>query len=211
MHKHRLNRELNKVFKSKEVLSSEKFYRFIEKKKIIVFVPEKFADILASEMSEAGAGVIGNYDMCSFRTQGTGTFRPGKNSKPFSGIKNSLSKEPEIKLEMECNAGDLNKVIDAMLKKHPYDETVYEIYDFMKRDKRQAGVIINLKSDMTLTELFRRINRDLKHEEEDGVSSFRRIAFTDSADETILMSAKVTNCKYLLISAINNYKLYKTH
>ena len=31
----------------------------------------------------AGAGRIGNYDECSFTTEGDGTFRPGPDATPF--------------------------------------------------------------------------------------------------------------------------------
>ncbi len=38
--------------------------------KIVVFVPETHADIVREAMSNAGAGVIGNYTGCSFSSKG---------------------------------------------------------------------------------------------------------------------------------------------
>ena len=84
---HVIKKNILNIFSKKEILSEEIFYGFKEKKKIVTYVPEDHADKLMSEMSKAGAGKIGNYEMCSFRTVGTGTFIPGKYARPFSGIK----------------------------------------------------------------------------------------------------------------------------
>ncbi len=43
--------------------------------KVVVFVPTENVDTVADAMSDAGAGVIGEYEKCSFRLPGTGTFR----------------------------------------------------------------------------------------------------------------------------------------
>src|SRR5918993_4062703 len=40
--------------------------------KLVVFVPEENADALADALSAEGAGVIGEYTHCTFRTPGTG-------------------------------------------------------------------------------------------------------------------------------------------
>ncbi len=43
--------------------------------KIVVFVPQQHADAVAKAMAEIGAGVIGEYQSCSFRVGRKGTFR----------------------------------------------------------------------------------------------------------------------------------------
>lgn len=212
MHKPVINKAISRLFKPKEVLLSEKFYRFLNRKKIIVFVPPEYVEKVAAKMSKAGAGIIGNYEMCSFRTAGTGTFKPGKNTNPFSGKKKILSLVSEIKLEIECDPGAVNKVTDALLKSHPYEETAYEIYDFRKREKRETGVIINLKAEMSLAGLMKRINRRLDTEVKDLSFKFRKIAIVNAAaDEAILDSAKFTNCECVLSILNKNHKLYKIH
>ena len=212
MHKQVINKAISKFFKSKEVLSSEKFNRFVKRRKIVVYVPEDHVEKVAEEMSCAGAGRIGNYDSCSFRTLGTGTFKPGKNTNPYSGRKNALSKVSEVKLEMECNPEDVNKAIDALLRSHPYEETAYEIYDFRKREKKETGIIINLKAEMSSAEMMKRINRRSDTEVNDSIFKFRKIAIVHAAaDEAILDSAKFTTCDCVLSIFNKNYKLYKIH
>ncbi len=203
MHIRVINSIIRKLFKAEEILSAEKFYKFINRKKIIVFVPDKHVEKVAEGMSRAGAGIIGNYEMCSFRTSGTGTFKPGNKANPFSGKKKTLNSVSEIKLEMECDPADLNNVTDALLKYHPYEEKAYEIYDFKKRENKDAGVIINLKTGMKIKELFKRMNSKPETENDDPESRLCRFAVTDygaddTIDETILDSAKFTGCDGLI-------------
>lgn len=199
-----------KVFRKEEISSAEKFYAFLEKKKLITFVPEHFTEKIMKELSKTGAGSIGNYSMCSFRTKGTGTFLPGKMAEPFYGSKNKLSHENEIKLEMECNASDLNEVINSLLKHHPYEEAVYEIYTFMKREKTPSGFCISLKKRLRYSELFGRMNRGIDEDFENDRDSFKKIVITDAdVTDTVTESAKLTGSDCLLYISKSIYKLFK--
>ncbi len=211
----KLTGSLRKIFRAGEILSEENFYLFIDKKKIIVFVPESFAEKLTREMSGAGAGLIGNYEMCSFRTEGTGTFKPNQKARPFSGKKNLLSYEKEIKLEMECDAENLNKVTDAILKNHPYEETAYEIYDFKKRTRKISGIVVNLKSGVKFSDLLKRLNMlkkfnsKIESEQEHTGSEAFRIAISDSDNGNTLESAKFINCDSMILISQKRCKLFK--
>mgnify|MGYP001174165993 CR=1 FL=1 len=219
MHIRVINSIFRKLFKAEEILSAEKFFRYVNRKKIVVFVPDEHVEKVAEGMSHSGAGIIGNYKMCSFRTSGTGTFKPGKNARPFSGKKTTLNNVSEIKLEMECDPADLNNVIDALLKYHPYEEKAYEVYDFKKRVSKDEGVIINLISGMGIKVLFKRMNSKPEPEKVDTESRLFRIAVTDSEavdiiDETILDSAKFTGCDGLISlnhKSNKKYRFFKIH
>lgn len=203
-----------KIFKVSEILSAEKYFPYTEKIKLKVFVPGSHVEILLKEMSIAGAGLIGNYEMCSFRSEGTGTFLPKKKSKPFSGKLNELSFENEYKFEMECEKGKVNDVVNSLLKNHPYEETAYEIYSFQKRDIKQEGMIIELKADMDIAELIKRLNKNIKPADFEinslFKSFFKKIIFTKPAAGVCLPeSAKYTGSQWLLEISKNNYKLFK--
>ncbi len=201
---------VNKVIYKKEISIIENFYRFFEMKKLVVFVPDNFTEKLAFELSRAGAGEIGNYSMCSFRTNGTGTFLPVKKANPFSGIKNKLTFENEVKLEMECRDSLLNKVIDVLMKFHPYEEVAYEIYSFVKRSEKAEGFYISLKKEISYCELFRRINPRIENHSVSDTDKFSKIIITGTEDsEDIIRSAKLTGSSCLLILSKNNNKLYK--
>ena len=150
-------------------------------------------------MGHAGAGIIGNYDLCSFRIKGLGTFRPNRKSNPYSGQKNQLSFEEEVRLEMECTDYDLDKVIDAMLNSHPYEEVAYEIYDFTKRAKTQAGSIIYLKRKMSINTIVERIKKDVDFKIADINFNFKTIAITNmQITNKVIEKAMINNCEVIL-------------
>ena len=97
--------------------------------KFVVFVPASEADRVAAAMSEAGAGVIGNYTQCSFRGDGVGTFIPGAGAEPTVGRPGRLNREPEVRLEMVAPARLRDAVIEAVVAVHPYEEPAFDIYD----------------------------------------------------------------------------------
>ncbi|MEP7147163.1 MAG: hypothetical protein ABI792_09160 [bacterium] len=188
-----------KLFKVNEVLSVEDFYIYEIRKKIVVYVPPELADNLSAKMSIAGAGRIGNYQMCSFRTSGTGTFRPVKNAKPFTGKKNVLNNVAEVKLEMECSPEQLNKLVSSLIKNHPYDEAVYEIYNFRKRVEKSSGLTLGLKPDFNFADLFMRINKTIIENKLFLKPEIKRLALINSEiNETMMESAKLINCKYII-------------
>lgn len=96
--------------------------------KLVVFVPERHVDDVRSAISEAGAGWIGNYSHCTFMTRGTGTFKPLAGTNPYLGRTGELEKVEEIRLETIVSTNILNRVIQAMLKSHPYEEVAYDLY-----------------------------------------------------------------------------------
>ncbi len=63
--------------------------------KLVVYVPVTHINEVRQAINDAGSGNIGNYSDCSFRTLGTGTFKPGHATNPFSGQAGKLSEVEE--------------------------------------------------------------------------------------------------------------------
>ncbi|MCK6604583.1 MAG: Nif3-like dinuclear metal center hexameric protein [Ignavibacteriaceae bacterium] len=103
--------------------------------KITVFVPENSAEVVGNAMFSAGAGIIGNYSGCSFRSSGTGTFFGNENSNPAAGVKNRFEKVEEIRLEVVADAWLVERVVKAMTAAHPYEEPAYDIYPVTNKNK----------------------------------------------------------------------------
>lgn len=104
-----------------EPLQTEKLY------KLIVYIPKGHEDKLFKALVGAGAGQIGNYGSCSFRTEGKGTFLPEAGTHPFIGEPGKLEEVDEVKLGTIVPQGILNKAIKALIKVHPYEEPAYDI------------------------------------------------------------------------------------
>lgn len=117
--------------------------------KITVFVPRKYVEQVAAAMHDAGAGTFTKYDTCSFRTDGTGTFRGMNDAKPFLGQVGKVERAEETRLEMLCETWKVNSVIAAMMKAHPYEEVAYDVYPLMNKNTEYGlGAIGNLDTPM---------------------------------------------------------------
>ncbi len=131
--------------------------------KLIVFVPIDYADKVAEAMYLAGAGIIGEYSNCSFRTKGTGTFRGSDKSNPTVGTKGKLEKVDEIRIEVIVDNFNLKNVIDQMLKAHPYEEVAYDVYPLKNENPNfGAGVIGELKQEISEREFLLHVSKVLK-------------------------------------------------
>jgi hypothetical protein len=136
--------------------------------KLVVFVPPTHADSLMAAMASAGAGTIGNYELCSFRLEGTGTFKPAPGAKPFTGAAGRLESVEEVRLEMVLPRWKLEGVVAAMRRAHPYEEAAYDVYDLANSsDAYGSGAIGALETRMPLSKFLARVKRAL------GVPSLR--------------------------------------
>ena len=98
---------------------------------IIFYIPLEYCDIVKEAMFKAGAGKIGNYEACSFQTEGQGQFKPIRKANPFLGKKDKLEKVAEYKVEMLCVAEKLELVIEAMKHAHPYEQVAYGVFEMV--------------------------------------------------------------------------------
>ncbi len=118
-------------------LDNIRFLAPIERKqiKISVFVPENAVEVVSNAMFAAGAGVIGNYSGCSYRSAGTGTFFGNDNSNPAVGSRNKFETAEETRLEMIADEWAADRVIKAMTDAHPYEEPAFDVYPVENRTK----------------------------------------------------------------------------
>lgn len=131
--------------------------------KIAVFVPENFVEKVASAMHSAGAGQIGEYSNCSFRLEGTGTFKGSDNANPFLGEKGNLEYVNEVRLEMIVNSFDLPKVLKAMKDNHPYEEVAFDVYKlFNDNPNFGMGAIGNLNKELSEKEFLSLVSKSLR-------------------------------------------------
>ena len=97
-------------------------------KKIVTFVPADRVDTVAAAMADAGAGTIGKYDDCSFRLEGTGTFRGNEETHPAVGSAGRLERVNEVRLEMMAPGPKIKAILKALRGTHPYEEVAYDVY-----------------------------------------------------------------------------------
>jgi dinuclear metal center YbgI/SA1388 family protein len=97
-------------------------------KKLVTYIPVNDAHDVRDAIFNAGAGHIGNYESCSFNTEGTGSFRGNSETTPYKGAKGKLHFEKEVRLETIFPDYLQNNVVSALINAHPYEEVAYDIY-----------------------------------------------------------------------------------
>lgn len=96
-------------------------------KKIYTFAPVADAEKVRQALFDAGAGAIGHYSEASFNTTGTGTFKGDDSTHPYVGEKGQRHQEPETRIEVLFPTHLENRILNALLKAHPYEEVAYDI------------------------------------------------------------------------------------
>ena len=97
--------------------------------KLVTFVPCSHTETVVDALFAAGAGTIGEYDECSYRTSGKGTFKAHAGSNPFCGNIGERHTEPEDRLEVIVKSGDKANVIKALLNAHPYETPAFDLFE----------------------------------------------------------------------------------
>ena len=141
--------------------------RLIEPKanqyKLVTFVPEKDVERVAQALFAAGAGRIGNYTQCSFRSPGTGTFYGEEGTtNPTVGRSGKLEQAPEIKVETVMPIARLSEVLSALRAAHPYEEPAFDLVQLAAPpEKLGQGRLGKLASPAPCAQVIERIKREL--------------------------------------------------
>ncbi len=107
--------------------------------KLVTFAPTENADEVRSALFAAGAGNVGNYENCSFNSEGVGTYQGNAESNPKIGEKHEFVKAYETKIEVTFEKHLKSKILKALFESHPYEEVAHEIYE-LKNEHQNIGL-----------------------------------------------------------------------
>ena len=128
--------------------------------KLVTFVPSAQAEEVRNALFTAGCGCIGNYDSCSYNTEGEGTFRAQEGSHPFCGTVGELHHETEVRIETILPEYKKGEVIRALLSKHPYEEPAYDLYPLHNSWAQVgSGIVGELEEPESELEFLKRIKK----------------------------------------------------
>ncbi|NUM50974.1 MAG: Nif3-like dinuclear metal center hexameric protein [Flavobacteriales bacterium] len=96
--------------------------------KLVTFCPLEHAEKVRNALFNVGAGSIGNYNECSFNTEGIGTFKGNEFTTPFVGKPQERHHEQETRIETIFPQFLQEKIVAALLNSHPYEEVAYDIF-----------------------------------------------------------------------------------
>src|SRR5690606_10063505 len=81
--------------------------------KLVTFTIPENVEKLRNALFDAGAGSIGNYENCSFSSQGLGTYQGNENSNPEIGEPGEFVEAKEIKIEVTFEKHLEGKILKA--------------------------------------------------------------------------------------------------
>jgi dinuclear metal center YbgI/SA1388 family protein len=130
--------------------------------KLVVFVPAGYENQVADALFAAGAGEVGRYDRCAFRSLGVGTFRPGPGTTPFIGREGETETVREVRLETVVPREAAGRTVERILKAHPYEEVAYDLVPLAnRRSDVGLGRIGRLERTLTLGEFAAEVKKVL--------------------------------------------------
>ena len=96
--------------------------------KLVVHAPEDACETVLNGLIEAGAGSIGNYSSCTFRSLGIGTFQPGPDARPHIGAPGVLESVAECRIETRLQKHQIPGVLNHVRACHPYETMACDVY-----------------------------------------------------------------------------------
>ena len=106
--------------------------------KLTVFVPIAHASKIREVLTKVGAGGLGEYDACSFSTQGIGRFKPSDKANPYMGEAGVLEEVTEERIEVIFPSHLSRGIINAVKEVHPYEEVSYYL-DSLENQHNEVG------------------------------------------------------------------------
>lgn len=142
---------VNKIFCDALGLTNTKVLipkqHFIQK--LVTYTQPDNAEKLRNALFDAGAGNIGNYENCSFNSQGIGTYMGNENSNPEYGDRFEFVESKEIKIEVTFEKHLQKNILKALFSNHVYEEVAYEIYQTENTHQNIGlGMVGELESPM---------------------------------------------------------------
>ncbi|MEO6285196.1 MAG: Nif3-like dinuclear metal center hexameric protein [Dyadobacter sp.] len=162
--------------------------------KLAFFVPIENTQKVLDALFTAGAGNIGNYEQCGFRTEGTGTFLPGDSANPVVGSKGQLEEVREHRAEVMFPSYLESKIVSTLKKTHPYEEVAYYLTALENENQEVgAGAVGDLANPMPTEDflgfLKKQMNAGVVKHTEPVSKSIQRVAICGGAGSFLLQDA----------------------
>lgn len=143
---------VNKIFcdalglkKTKVLVPKQNFIQ-----KLVTYTIPENVEKVRNALFDAGAGKIGNYEDCSFNSQGIGTYMGNENSNPEIGERFEFVEAQEIKIEVTFEKYLQSKILKVLFANHVYEEVAYEICDLQNSHQNIGlGMIGELENPMS--------------------------------------------------------------
>lgn len=176
--------------------------------KLVTFVPPDHVDDVAADLAAAGAGRVGNYAGCGFRSEGVGTFLPGPGANPVVGRTGTMNVEKEVRLEMVADKHLEPELVAALIKSHPYEEPAFDVYD-VRASRGMVGRVGELGTPLSLAALAAAVGRSLSTPTRVAGAAERvveRVAVIPGAGGSLVAAAASTRADALVTGDVSHHQ-----
>ena len=143
---------------TKILVPKENFIR-----KLVTYTIPENLEKLRNALFDAGAGNIGNYENCSFTSQGIGTYQGTPESNPTIGEAGEFVENREIKIEVTFEKHLESRILKALFSNHVYEEVAYEIYSLENSHQNIGlGMIGELEQEMDEQEFLKFVKQKMQ-------------------------------------------------
>lgn len=181
--------------------------------KLVTFCPLDSTAKVRQALFDAGAGVIGKYDLCSFNLEGKGTFRASSDANPFVGEKNALHVENETRIELIFPSYIREKLLQTLFLAHPYEEVAYDVYPLSNTFPAcGSGMIAELVKEEKAVDFLASVkeNLNLKHLRHTQLPDrkVKKIAICSGSGSSLLGEALRAGADVLLTADIKYHDFF---
>ncbi|MCF2502839.1 Nif3-like dinuclear metal center hexameric protein [Dyadobacter sp. CY107] len=128
--------------------------------KLTFFSPIENTQSILNALHETGAGNVGNYSNCSFRTEGTGTFLPNSVANPVIGESGKQEEVREHRAELIFPSHLESAIIGTLKRAHPYEEVAYYLQSLENENQEVGAGAVGELSEPLETEAFLRFLKE---------------------------------------------------
>lgn len=185
--------------------------------KLVTFAPHENAEEIRAAVTAAGAGRLGDYDSCTFTSEGEGRFRPLDGATPAIGRVGEVEVVAESRVEAVFPRARRRAVIEALRAVHPYEEPAFDVLELADipgtgRTARGSGRIGRLAEPMKLT-TFAELVADVLPETAHGVRvggdpdrMVETVAVTSGAGDFLLEKVLTTDADVYVTSDLRHHR-----
>ena len=184
-------------------------------KKLVTYVPTGQKEEVLAALFSAGAGHIGNYSECSFSINGEGSYWANEKANPYKGDASKRHVEPEVKVEVLYTKDKENRIVNALLETHPYEEVAYDLISLTNvSDRIGAGIIGELENEVAPMEFLKQLKTTMKtncvRHTKTLEKKIKRVALCGGAGSFLLNNAKRAGADIFITGDFKYHEFFDT-
>jgi dinuclear metal center YbgI/SA1388 family protein len=184
-----------------------------EQVKVVTFAPAATVPTVIEALAAAGAGRIGDYELCAFAVEGVGRFVAGSTTQPIVGQAGASNAEPEVRVEMVAPEGRGEAIVEALIAAHPYEEPAFDLYRVASNHALGGRIGAFAGSWDAL------VGRAVEVFQPDGLRLARagadsaplRVAVSPGAGESRIAAAAEAGCDVLVSGDISHHRMVEAN